>query len=145
MKGVTVPKLFPIHIEVEELAVGRVMRVLNSLDGVAKLHLDLDRDKAVKPNGAGEPRGPYKTRKQPVTLAETGDETVIKALFAKSPLTVPQLRDLFVAQGRSPKSISSVLHKLKQDGEVLISDDGYMLTKKARDRMRHKVSRKSRR
>jgi hypothetical protein len=120
MEATTVPKLFPIHIEVEELAVGRVMRVLNSLDGVAKLHLDLERDKA-KPNGAGEPRGPYKTRKPSVQLEETGDETVIKTLFGKSPMTVPQLRDLFLSQGRSGASISSVMHKLKKDGDVQIA------------------------
>jgi uncharacterized protein YpbB len=47
-----------------------------------------------------------------------------------------------VAQGRSGKSISSVLHKLKKQGDVQIGDDGYMLTKKARDRMRHRKGRK---
>jgi uncharacterized protein YpbB len=67
---------------------------------------------------------------------------VIKALYGKPPMSVPQLRDLFVAQGRSGKSISSVLHKLKKQGDVQIGDDGYMLTKKARDRMRHRKGRK---
>ena len=41
------PRLFPISIEVEEDAVGRVLRVLNATAGIAKLHLRLDKE--VKP------------------------------------------------------------------------------------------------
>jgi predicted transcriptional regulator len=40
-------RLFPISIEVEEEAVGRVLRVLNATAGIAKLHLRLDKE--VKP------------------------------------------------------------------------------------------------
>jgi predicted transcriptional regulator len=43
------PKLFPISIEVEEVAVGRVLRVLNSTAGIVKLHLSLTQEKEVKP------------------------------------------------------------------------------------------------
>src|SRR5882762_1726984 len=41
------PRLFPISIEVEEDAVGRVLRVLNATAGIAKLHLRLDKE--IKP------------------------------------------------------------------------------------------------
>lgn len=41
------PRLFPISIEVEEEAVGRVLRVLNATAGIAKLHLRLDKE--IKP------------------------------------------------------------------------------------------------
>jgi hypothetical protein len=34
-------KLFPIMIEVEEIALGTVLRKLNEMPGIAKLHLDL--------------------------------------------------------------------------------------------------------
>ena len=35
------PKTFPIKIEVEEIALGTVLRRLNEMPGIAKLHLDL--------------------------------------------------------------------------------------------------------
>ena len=35
------PKTFPIMIEVEEIALGPVLRRLNDMPGIAKLHLDL--------------------------------------------------------------------------------------------------------
>lgn len=35
------PKLFPISLEVEEVAVGRVLRALNTMTGVVRLHLNL--------------------------------------------------------------------------------------------------------
>lgn len=35
------PKTFPIMIEVEEIALGPVLRKLNDMPGIAKLHLDL--------------------------------------------------------------------------------------------------------
>lgn len=42
------PKLFPISIEVEELALGRVLRSLNTMAGVVRLHLNLTQEKAMK-------------------------------------------------------------------------------------------------
>lgn len=45
------PKLFPISLEVEEVAVGRVLRALNTMTGVVRLHLNLTpdgSDKSVK-------------------------------------------------------------------------------------------------
>jgi hypothetical protein len=137
------PKLFPINIEVEELAVGKVMRLLNSTPGVAKLHLDLEH-KNNKLNG-GTPRGPYAPRKQPVSLEETGEEVVGKALYAKSPMTVSELREKFLEQGRSKSSISSVVHTMKNNGDLVSGPDGYSLSKKMRDRMRHKKSNKKKR
>jgi hypothetical protein len=137
------PKLFPINIEVEELAVGRVMRMLNGMPGVAKMHLDMGHDKKPKLNGDGTPRGPYKTRKPAVQLEETGEEAVAKALFGKPPQTAKQIKDLFTSQGRSAASTSSVLYTMKANGDVQIGDDGYTLTKKMRDRMRHRKAAKS--
>lgn len=105
--GKSMPKLFPIHIEVEELAVGKVMRQLHNTPGVAKINLDMG---APKLNGAGAPRGPYKTRKQSVTSDETGQDLVGKTLLGKPPMRRKQLMDAFAAQGRSRSSINSVLY-----------------------------------
>jgi len=43
------PKLFPISLEVEEVAVGRVLRILNSMAGIVRLHLNLTPDGSDKP------------------------------------------------------------------------------------------------
>jgi hypothetical protein len=37
------PKTFPIRLEVEEIALGAVLRKLNDMPGIVKLHLDLER------------------------------------------------------------------------------------------------------
>jgi len=50
------PKLFPIALEVEELAVGKVMRQLHNMQGVAKVALDLGEPTNKKTNGVAEPR-----------------------------------------------------------------------------------------
>jgi len=42
------PKLFPISIDVEEVAVGGVLRALNSMAGVVRLRLNLTQDKPTR-------------------------------------------------------------------------------------------------
>lgn len=131
------PKPFLIGVEVEEIAFGRVMRKIDELPGVVKIHLSFSKEKlGGKPNGAGQTRGPYKTRG---TFEKTGQEAIIDALNGKPPMTLAQLRDVFVAQKRSPKSISSCLHEMFNEGEVQRTDDGYTLTKKVRDRLRSRA------
>lgn len=128
------PKLFPINLEVEELAVGRVMRQLHNMPGVAKVSLDMGAPK--KPNGdARGLRGPYKPRK---TFETSGTDEVAKLLYKKQ-MSTPQLSEAFAAMGRSPASTSSILHELKNDQLIKRSEDGegWVLTKKMRDRMRH--------
>jgi hypothetical protein len=52
------PSLFPIVIEVEELMLGTVLRKLNGMQGVAKMHLDLGgKPGASKFNGAAAAAG----------------------------------------------------------------------------------------
>jgi len=138
------PKLFPIAIEVEESVVGKVYRLLDEMPGVAKIKIG---DKAVaggKPNGAHEPReprGPYKKYDTP------GDEVVMKFMSAsKVPLTSTHLKDHFVALGRAPTSINSLIHIMLKRGDLERRPDGYVLSKKVKDRLRHQiVARKKRR
>jgi hypothetical protein len=136
------PKLFPIAIEVEESVVGKVYRMLDEMPGVAKIKIG---DKAVaggKPNGAHEPqergvRGPYKK------YDAHGDDVVMKILLAsKMPLTSTHLKDHFVALGRAPTSINSLIHIMKKRGDIEVRDDGYVLSKKVKDRLRHRVAAK---
>jgi len=140
--GATMPKLFPIHIEVEEMYVGRVYRMLDGMDGVAKIALT-GLSAKTKPNGADhptvrKPRGPYKK------FDVGGDERIAQALFKNSPMTASQLAEMFTEEGRSPKSVNSCVHTMKKRGDVVQDPKmgGYMLTKKMRDRMRHRVTTK---
>src|SRR5258708_2135645 len=57
--------LFSIAIDVEESALGNVLRLLNRTPGVAKFHLDLDTlsKKSVPKNGAGPGSGKYERDK----------------------------------------------------------------------------------
>lgn len=142
------PKPFLLGVEIEEMLVGPVMRAIKRLDGVVGV-IDLDTQKKSgdampRANGAGVPRGPYKQRKPPGDFTETGEETVAKALHGKPPMTAKQLKDVFISQRRSPSSINSVLHKMKNQNEIQISPDGgYTLTKLMRDRMRSRKTRKA--
>jgi hypothetical protein len=135
------PKLFPIHIEVEEMYVGRVYRMLDNMDGVAKIVLTGLSEKT-KPNGhaearKGTPRGPYKK------YETTGDEALFKVMHGKPPMTVSQMADSFEAMGRSPVSVHSLVHKLKKSGDLVAREDGsYALAQKVRDKLRHRKAAK---
>ena len=135
------PKPFLVGLEIEESSFGTVMRRLDGLPGVIKIHWNMDRDKAarVKPNGSSQPRA---TRG---VYEGTGKELVERVLFSKSPQSNAQLREYFVAEKRSSHSINSILHNMKKAGEVTLNADGaYSLTKKARDRLRHHIGKKKR-
>jgi hypothetical protein len=123
---------------VERVALGDVMAKLNSMPGVADFHVDFDR----KQTASGKPNGHAPGRKPPGRFELSGEQAILHALHGKPPMTAPQLADAFSAQGRSPKSISSCLHKLRTDGLISSTSDGYSLTKKARDRMRNKKKKK---
>lgn len=128
------PKPYLIGVEIEESSLGSVMRKLDGLQGVTKIHWNMDRDKTarVKPNGH------HPDRKPPGRFGVPGQVAIARMLHGKPPMTAPQIADAFAAQGRSPKSISSCLHKMRASGEISSGPEGYSLTKKMRDRMRAK-------
>lgn len=128
------PKLFSINIEVEELAVGKVMRQLNAMPGVAKLNLDMERK--AKPNGTAS--GKYQRGQFDVT----GEQAIIDALSPNFKMTTAQLKEVYAKGGRSTASVSSVVHKMLQGGDLQRTEDGYALSKKMRDRLRHRKARK---
>lgn len=134
------PKTFPIVIDVEEVAVGRVMRLLNKTPGVAKFHLDLDREQKQFTNGEARAHSP--DRKPYARFDVPGEDVVLEALQKKSPLIGRELGEIFANQGRSSKSISSCLYKLRTSDMIKSTPEGFILTKKARDRMRHRKAAK---
>lgn len=127
------PKTFPILIDVEEIAVGRIMRVLNKMPGVAKLHLDMANEKPAKANGSTRP--PHKK------FPNKAEEDIIDALFARGQMTTANMKELFIEKGRQPQSVGSGLTTAKNNGDVKKADsgEGWVLTKATRDRMRSRL------
>jgi len=130
------PKLFPIHIEVEEVALGRVMRILHHTEGVAKIDLQMEepapRPKLKKPNG----HAPHAVRDK---FEIKGTDFVIEMLDkANGPIRHNAIRQAFVNKGRAPGSANYCLYGLAQEGLVQSTKEGYVLTKKMKDRLYHK-------
>jgi hypothetical protein len=133
------PKLFSISIKVEEIAVGRVMSLLHHTAGVAKLDLDMG-DAKPKPNG----KAPTYTGKPKKTYEIQNKDFLIGVLAkAKGPISAKQLKEAFTEDGRGPASVNSLVWLLKNEGLLGNTGDGWFLTKKMKDRLRHRVSRKA--
>ena len=116
---------------------------LKKSDAVVSLDLALPPRKA-KSNGLDTGMGTNGSApRQRGSYEATGQETIAKILNGKPPMTTPQLRDAFAAAGRSPHSIASCIDTMKKAGEVTKGPQGYTLTKKMRDRLRHSKGAKS--
>src|SRR5262245_16310979 len=115
-----------MRIEVEEIAVGTVMRLLLETPGAG--HVDLEaRETKAKPDGEARP---YKPRGN----FETTGQQAIEAILFTGPKPRAALAEAFVKQGRSPTSINSCLHTMRQGGDVILQDDDtYTLSRRAKD------------
>jgi hypothetical protein len=131
------PKLFSISIKVEEIAVGRVMSLLHHTAGVAKLDLDMG-DAKPKPNGSHKPTG------KPKKAYEIPNKDFLFEVLgkAKSPISAGQLKKAFTEDGRGPASVNSLVWLLKNEGLLGNTGDGWFLTKKMKDRLRHRKAAK---
>lgn len=131
------PKLHSIHIQVEEVAVGYVMRVLNTTPGVAKINYDADGFQA-KPNK--KPNGSYNQGKPRAAGKGINGQQFIVQLLAKAggPLTQGDLANAFEKDGRSRASPPSSIDGLKKQGLIVSTGQGYALSKKMKDRLRHR-------
>jgi hypothetical protein len=102
------PKTFPIMIEVEEIALGPVLRKLNEMAGVAKLHLDL---------GKGGETGQPQIAAQAVQFRERDlgkrRKAIALASLTDGPKHVSALR---TATGCSKTSIYGLLHHMRTEG-----------------------------
>ena len=83
--------LFPILLEIEEPALGKVLKTLRDMPGVAKLHLDLDG--AGKKKGASKPRvvNPKEAREPKAERGPRGKDILLTELMS-GPKTGDQLR-----------------------------------------------------
>jgi hypothetical protein len=127
-------KLFPIRLGVQPEAVGATLEALKKMRGVMKIDLDLDKGengKNGKPNGSAEPRGGVKK------FVQKAEDFILELLVKGQPIPTRVMRDHFDDVGRRPGSTSSALNLLKKDGLIKHDDNkAWVLTKKARDRMR---------
>ena len=157
------PKPIKLSIEVEEIALGSVLRQLNRMTGVAKVDMNLDDDREGPSSNtsvvkAATPRPPRpnelskkkngivrgRKRERPrFSGGVTGDDFMITTLYAAQgrAMRLAAITDAFVKQGRAAKSPSPILHFLKKKG--IVSQTGaatYALTKKGRERASRMVA-----
>lgn len=139
------PKPFMLGVEIEEVALGKVLRTLNGMPGVVALHMDFTGK--TKPNGGAAAanghdgdrprrgRPPGQPRK---VFPITGIDEMLGLFKKKKKLSAQGMRDAFAAAGRSPGSTASILHGLLTTGVLARSGIGeYALTKKGRDKVRY--------
>ncbi len=119
------PKTFPIKIEVEEIALGTVLRRLNEMPGIAKLHLDL---------GHGG-HGPGKKELEHHAEAKRngngdGQQAAIKLLMSGP----KHIREISQAVGGAKTRAYGVMTQLRKQGlaEAAPGKAMHQLTKKAK-------------
>ena len=101
------PKTFPIRLEVEEIALGTVLRKLNDMPGIAKLDLDLGH--------GGEGAGKRQLAEAAGQLRGGLEQLVLNALNANGQMS---LKDLVRVLGRKKQSIYGATHQLKKKGLI---------------------------
>jgi len=116
----------PITLHVEQEAFGATIEAVKKMRGVLKVDLNLDAPR--KLNGA---RAPAKK------FDQKAEDFILALLAGGLPMGTKVLRDHFADVGRKPGSTSSALNLLKKDALITHDDNrNWVLTKKAKDRMR---------
>jgi len=127
------PKPMTITVKVEEIAFGKIYRLLDTQSGVIEISYHAEGPSKLKPNGHASG-----TRKSRADFKITGKDFLLQSLYKNSqPLSNSGVKALFIADGRSGSSPNSILDELKKEGLLLRKPEGYVLSKKARDRLRH--------
>jgi predicted Rossmann fold nucleotide-binding protein DprA/Smf involved in DNA uptake len=110
-----VPKTFPLKLEIEEFALGAVLRRLHEMQGIAKLDLDLGRGGTkpiAKSNGGGEM------------------QSLVIAALMRGQMNVEQLTN---TTGLDKKKVYGVVHNLKQKKVIKLAGKGvYVLSDRAK-------------
>ena len=140
------PKPFTAFVDIEQSLVGVVLSKIKNMRGVVGVGIDDGKPRYKNGHDTSpdeeqtrqhrEPRGPRKL------YETTGKEDLIKMMTGKPPMTTKQMADGFVARGRSPKSINSLCHVMKNEGELVLTNQGWALSKKLKDRLRHRKTRR---
>lgn len=128
--------LFPIRIEVEETAVGGVLRMLKRHPGIARVHLDLELDdkKVPRSNGTNGHGGVRRGIDIPPV------NSVIIAELMTGQKNLAYLKEKVVEAGGHEKSVSSALYTLQKRGLTESAGVGlHRLTPKALEELQHKA------
>jgi Mn-dependent DtxR family transcriptional regulator len=121
------PKTFPIRLEVEEIALGPVLRKLNEMPGIVKLHLDLEH------GGQGAGRKQLEEAAKTARNGGSAEQQVIKLLM-EGPKHVSELsRKLGGAKSRAYGAV----HQLRKKGlaEAAEGKGMHQLSAKAREQL----------
>ena len=124
------PKTFPLRLEVEEIALGTVLRKLNDMPGIVKLDLDLGHGG----QGAG--------RKQLEAAARTsnngGREPIVVKLLMEGP---KHIREISAALGGAKSRAYGLMNQLQKKGLTKSVGGGmHQLTAKAMAQLRGGVA-----
>lgn len=122
------PKPYLLGVEVEEASLGTVMRRMHKIRGIGKIHMDMDQRRIAKPNGAAE-------RKQ---FEVSGESRLQQLLYDNEVMNMAELREAFIADGRSPASLASIMHSLQKKKILEKRANGWGLNKIIRDRLRRR-------
>lgn len=100
-----------MSIAVEEIAFGRVFRVLKNMSGVISLDIDGNADKAATKNPERAPRGS--------AIKGTSGRCIVLGLLTQTPgITSLQMGDAMSSAGKSPKTLHSLLHLMAKEKQI---------------------------
>jgi hypothetical protein len=100
------PKTFPIMLDVEEIALGSVLRKLHDMPGIARLHLDLGH------GGQGAGKEKLEQHAQATHNGETVEQAAVKLL-----MTGPKhIREIQQALGGNKTRAYGAMHQLRKKG-----------------------------
>lgn len=124
---------FPILIDVEDSALGGVLKLLHGYPGIAKIHLDLDAAGGPKGTRKGVPIGPRKQREENAPSSTA----IITAFIMTGPKRNSQVAEELERHGFSRTSSASTLTALKEKGVVYqIGNALWDLTDEAKARLK---------
>jgi Mn-dependent DtxR family transcriptional regulator len=118
------PKTFPIRLEVEEIALGTVLRRLNEMPGIVRLHLDLER------GGEGVGRKQLEDAAKSVRNDGNTEERTLKLLMGGP----KHVREISRHLGGAKSRAYGAVHQLRKKGlaEAGEGKGMHQLTKEAR-------------
>lgn len=112
-------KLFPIGLEVEEVAVGSVLRLLNRTQGVAKIHLNLLNEPAANEETSRlEPDEVSKALPPPKKAKHGSMQLLIAETLSITPAHSKILQEVLRRNGFSPNSLPAAISTMRTAGFV---------------------------
>jgi acetylornithine deacetylase/succinyl-diaminopimelate desuccinylase-like protein len=120
--------LFPIRLEVEEALLGKVLRSLRRLPGIAMLSLDLDEvgPKKLANGAANHSAAPPPTADSSKPRAH---DLVVAFLLQSGPQHLQAIRNLLTARGFAGKSAANTVLNVLRKQKITEAGDGYAIHK----------------